>query len=106
MEGRLTPSSALDDVVNRHHLRLTGIHANLLHDRHKGLTKAIEGLLRVPDVEHRQLVAGAEARVIQASRGLSGASRLELPDAGVVLLRVHRFRREVETKCHVSASVN
>src|SRR5438094_7041315 len=89
------PASAFHDVVNRHDLRLTRIQANLLQDRHQGLAKSIERLLRVPDVEHGQLVAGAEARVIEASRRLSGASRLELPDAGVVLLRVHRFRREV-----------
>src|SRR3979490_506771 len=34
--------SALQDVVNRHHLRLAHVHANLLQDRHQGLTKPIE----------------------------------------------------------------
>ena len=34
--------SALDDVVNRHHLRFTRIHANPLDDRHHGFTEAIE----------------------------------------------------------------
>src|SRR5436309_6086699 len=95
------PSSALEDVVNRHHLRLTDIDANLFQNRHQGLTKSIERLLRVPDVEHRQLVTGAETGVIRASRRLSGASRLELPDARVVLLSVHRCRRDVDTDCHV-----
>src|SRR6267154_4303521 len=32
-------SSALQDVVNRHHLRLAHVHTNLLQDRHQGLTK-------------------------------------------------------------------
>src|SRR6266567_1843387 len=83
--GIWVPCSALDDVVNRH----------------QRLTEGIERLLRVPDIKHGQLVAGAKARVIQASRRFSGASGVELPDAGVVQLRVHRVRGEVETQCHV-----
>ena len=71
---------ARNHVVNRHHLRLARIHASLLQNRHQRLTKTIERLLRVPDLEHCQLVASAEASVIQTSRRYSGASGFELPD--------------------------
>src|SRR6266496_2880215 len=68
--------SALNDVVHLRHHRLTGIGSKRGHDRHQGLAKRIERLLRIPDVEHLNLPVGLKRRVVEPAGRSSGAGRL------------------------------
>jgi hypothetical protein len=78
--GRLV--LALNQVVNRLDHGLAKIDADFLDDGHHRLAELVEGLLRLPDVEYLELVARAEASVIQAPSGFACTSCVETPRAG------------------------
>ena len=78
---------ALNEVVNRLDHELAGVEANLLEDGHQRLTELVGGLLRLPDFEYLELVAGAEARVIQTPGGFARTSCVQTPADVVVLCR-------------------
>ena len=68
-------SSALDDVVDGHDLRLAGIGPQLGHDRQQRLPEGLERLLGVPDVEHLDQAVRFESDVIEPASGRSCTSR-------------------------------
>src|SRR6266567_7031697 len=94
------PVLALNEVVNRLDYGLAGVEANLLEDGHQRLTELVEGLLRLPDVEYLELVAGAEARVIQTPGGFARTSCVQTPDDIVVLCSGHGYGVEVDADRH------
>jgi len=94
--------SALNQVVNRLDHGLAKIDAGFLDDGHHRLAELIEGLLRLPDVEYLELVAGAEASVIQTPSGFACTSCVQTPDDFVVLRCGCGYRVDVHADRHES----
>src|SRR3954454_6990123 len=86
--------------MKRTDLRSPGIDPDLLEDGLERRSEALEGLHRLPDVEHPELAAGAMAGVIEPARGSAGPRGLQPPDALVILSLVHRLRPERDRKRH------
>src|SRR5262245_48305489 len=91
---------AWNEVVDRLDHGLAGVEADLLKDGHQRLTELVEGLVRLPDIEYLELVAGAEARVVQTPDRFACTSCVETPDNVVVLRGSRRGRVEVDTDRH------
>jgi hypothetical protein len=77
-----------------------GINADLLNYGHQRLAELIEGLLRLPDFEHLELVAGSETSVMQAAGGIACTSGIETPDDLVILRGGHGCGVYVDADCH------
>ena len=98
--GSLNSPPLLDDVVHRHHVGLTRIHAQFGEDRHQGLAKGIKVLLRVPHVVDHEAGFRAKRRVMRAALRLALPDCFELLHDFVVLPCGHRLWMKVNRNRH------
>src|SRR3954451_14268288 len=88
--------------MNRTDLRRPGIDPELREDGPERRAEALEGLHRLPDIEHPELAAGAMAGMIEPARRSPGPRGLPPPDALVLFGLVPRLRPERDRKRHRS----
>ena len=96
----LNSPALLDDVVDRHDVGLTRIHAEFGEDRHQGLAKGVKVLLRVPNVVNHKAGFRAKRRVMRTALRLTLAHCFELLHDFVVLPCRHRLWMEVNRNRH------
>src|SRR5436309_2251663 len=74
-----------DRTVDLCDLGLPRIHAHLRQDWHEGPAERVKLVLRVPDVQHREVAAGAEAHMVAAPGWRAGPGLVQASDHVVIL---------------------